>query len=295
MRALIQQFAAARQHHIRAATLEEYIRLLRPLNKYEAASLTRRQIASIIEALPRGTGRNTLAALSTLFKWAIQTGRLEHDPTWGLKRPRAHQRDRVLSLDELQAIWAATGDGSDHSRITRLLLLSGCRRDEWGNAQWTEVGADRLVLPGNRTKNHKQHPVPLPDLALQQLPKKRKAWPYLFGRRRYSGFSGWSKAKEELDQRCGVTDWCHHDLRRSCATHWSELGLADRDLIELMLNHTSGSRGGVCGIYLRSTRWAARVQLAMAWTGLIAPPLPTPNVVDRPSRDTIELGVVLGG
>src|SRR5262249_20253589 len=159
---LIQQFAAARQHHIRAATLQEYIRLLRPLNTHQAASLTRRQIASIIEALPRGTGRNTLAALSTLFKWAIQTGRLEHDPTWGLKRQRAQQRDRVLSWEELRAVWAATGDGSDHSKIPRLLLLTGCRRDEWGDAQWTELLPDRLILGANRTKNHRQHHVPLP-------------------------------------------------------------------------------------------------------------------------------------
>jgi hypothetical protein len=66
-----------------------------------------------------------------------------------LKRPRAHQRDRVLSLDELQAIWAATGDGSDHSRITRLLLLAdvaGMSGATLNGPRWVPTGSYSLGI-----------------------------------------------------------------------------------------------------------------------------------------------------
>lgn len=63
-----------------------------------------------------------------------------------------------------------------------------------------------------------------------------------------SGFSGFSKARRRLDAQAGVTDWTLHDLRRTTATGLARLGVAPH-VVERILNHTTGTLGGVAGVY----------------------------------------------
>ena len=70
-------------------------------------------------------------------------------------------------------------------------------------------------------------------------------------------FSGWSRCKERLDERCGVKDWTLHDIRRSVATGMGELGVKPH-IVEAVLNHVSGARRGVAGIYIRAKYAAAK-------------------------------------
>jgi integrase len=212
------------------------------LGPTRANKVGRLDVVRIIEGLRHrpSIARNTHIVLSAIWGWGLQTGRVGHNPMDSLKRVAARSRERVLDMDELAALWSATGDGSDFSRIVRLLMLTGCRRDEIGDLRWGEVRADRLDLPGDRTKNHRQHQVPLCAVALAQLPTQRKGWPFVFGRTRDSGFSGWSRCKQRLDERSGVTGWTLHDLRRSFVTHAAEMRLAPVDVIEAFVNHVSG-------------------------------------------------------
>jgi hypothetical protein len=100
MRSLIHDFAQARQHHLRPGTLEEYLRLLRPFNGLQATTLTRRQVAGLVEPLPRGTGRNALAALSTVCKWAVSTRRLDQARKGSRSRPlRAKDTHQINRCD----------------------------------------------------------------------------------------------------------------------------------------------------------------------------------------------------
>ena len=66
-----------------------------------------------------------------------------------------------------------------------------------------------------------------------------------------------------------MPSWVIHDVRRSVVTGLSEHVGADRDLIELCVNHVSGSRGSVAGVYQRSQRLAERRRVLERWTGLI--------------------------
>src|SRR5215472_1028981 len=62
----------------------------------------------------------------------------------------------------------------------------------------------------------------------------------------------WYRGKLALDARLkGVAPWRLHDLRRSCATGMAELGVQPH-IIEAVLNHVSGHKGGVAGIYNRA-------------------------------------------
>jgi hypothetical protein len=75
----------------------------------------------------------------------------------------------------------------------------------------------------------------------------------LFGDRAPSGFTGWPNGKRDLDARLGdqVRPWTLHDLRRSAATRMCDLGVMPH-VVEQILNHHSGHRGGIVGVYNRS-------------------------------------------
>jgi integrase len=175
----------------------------------------------------------------------------------------------VLSRAELAEVWGAACGAGDFGDIVRLLILTGQRREEIGSLRWSEIDFDRglIVLPPERTKNKRLHEIPLSpqarailELRAQRVassPRPSRAKPndgLIFGGA--AGFSGWSRAKGKLDaalaQRAKpMPDWRLHDLRRTAATGMAELGVLPH-IIEAVLNHVSGHKGGVAGIYNRS-------------------------------------------
>jgi integrase len=159
-------------------------------------------------------------------------------------------RDRVLSNDELKAIWRACSD-SDFGAIVKLLILTGQRRTEIGGLAWAEIGDGEIVLPASRTKNKKAHIIPLSEPARKILRNHQSDVSHVFGSGD-RGFTDWSKSKAALDSRLtGVSDWRLHDLRRTAVTRMAELGVQPH-VIEAVVNHVSGHKGGVAGIYNRA-------------------------------------------
>ena len=148
-------------------------------------------------------------------------------------------RDRVLSDAEAAAVWLAAPD-NDYGRIVRLLLLTGCRRDEIGGLRWSEVDleARTLTLPPERTKNRQTHVVPLsePALAIFGSVNRRANRDPIFGLGD-GGFSGWSKSKASLDAVVKLKEeWTLHDLRRTDRTGLGKLGVQPH-VAEAVLNH----------------------------------------------------------
>lgn len=136
-------------------------------------------------------------------------------------------------------------------------MLTGQRASEIAELRWDEVGDEQITLPGERTKNARSHIIPLSEAAKGILPWSRKGnRKFVFGRDD-TGFNGWGKAKEKLDARIAegkkkLEHWTPHDLRRSVATRMAELGVQPH-IVEAVLNHISGHKGGVAGIYNRAT------------------------------------------
>ena len=134
----------------------------------------------------------------------MSKGLVETSPVMGTKpETREVSRDRVLSDEELRAVWKQAGDG-DYGAIVRLLILTGQRRDEVGAMRWPEVDLDKALwtIPAERTKNRRAHDVPLSEEAITVLKgiARREGRELVFGTRD-GPFSGWSKAKAELDAR----------------------------------------------------------------------------------------------
>ncbi len=168
---------------------------------------------------------------------------------------KAGSRERVLTNAELAALWRALP--ADHfGDIVRLLILTGQRREEIGGLRWSEVDLDRglIVLPPERTKNKRTHELPLsPQVrAILEGQPQRKDRNLIFGHGAGS-FAGWNNCKKRLDRAVGKTvgPWRLHDLRRTAATGMAELGILPH-IIEAVLNHVSGHKGGVAGIYNRA-------------------------------------------
>jgi integrase len=227
-----------------------------PLNRLRLDQIDRRKIAALLGEVETSCGpasRNrTRAVLSAFLGWCISEGLLDTNPVQGTAKAIENgSRERVLTHDELRALWRGLGDDR-FSDIVRLLLLTGQRRNEIGKLQWSEVDLARkmIVFAPERTKNSRLHEVPLSRQALAILARqpRRNITDFLFGKR---GFPDWGGAKQELDQRIGIAPWRLHDLRRTCSTGMGELGVLPH-VIEQTLNHVSGAKAGVAGVYNRS-------------------------------------------
>jgi integrase len=261
--------------------------------------ITKRDIAirlgEIAEGTPTEKKRGPIAAnrarasLSSFFSWAMAEGIVDANPVIATNRQGAEQtRDRVLTDAELVAIWNAS-NGDDYGAIIRLLILTGQRRDEVGAIARAELDLPgrKWTIPAARTKNGRTHEIALSDPALSILKaattrEGREDRDAIFGDGAAgNGFSGWSKAKAALDKRIigeakqkkKSAAWRLHDIRRTVATRMIDLGVPS-DHVEAVLNHVSGHRSGVAGVYNRALytaekraaldRWASHVSALLA-------------------------------
>jgi integrase len=221
--------------------------------------ITKRDVLALLDkiAADRPVQANRIfAGLRRLFNWCIERDILAISPCAGVKPPsKEKSRERVLSDVELVALWNAA-DGDPAGPLLRTLMLTGQRRSECSGMCWSEIDeAERLwTLPAARTKNGRPHVVPLSS----------QAWSIIDAMPRISGCDfvfagdriGYHRAKQRLDQRMpGVGPWVLHDLRRTCATGLQKLGVR-LEVTEAVLNHTSGTRSGIVGVYQRHD-WAA--------------------------------------
>jgi integrase len=178
-------------------------------------------------------------------------GLCDANPCIGTNDPKVGTVPRQCVLEDaaLKAIWNAAGD-DDFGKIVKLLLLTGCRRDEIGALRWDELDlkTGMLIIHEGRVKNRHALRLPLsaPSLAIfESIP--RRDGPCVFGDPRH-GFTGWSKAKVRLDSRLSdvtLPDWRLHDLRRSMRTGLGKLGVAPH-IAELAIGHV---QKGMVAIY----------------------------------------------
>lgn len=289
---LIKRYLAAKAKVLKPRSYVETERHLMkgwaPLHDQPIGAIHRLDLSNRLGALVKDSGPvsadRARAALSGFFSWAMREGLAESNPVIATNRPaEVKSRDRVLTTAELAEIWNACRE-DNFGRIVRLLMLTGQRREEVGAMQWSEIslGSALWSLPGSRTKNSRAHAVPLSDPALAILKgiSVREGREFVFGEGQ-GGFSGWSKSKAALDRRIlasrteaarsgvkvkPVTPWRLHDLRRTAATGMADLGTSPH-VIETVLNHVSGSKAGIAGVYNRAMHLPERRTALALWAG----------------------------
>ena len=244
-------------------------------------------------------GRALFAALSSMFSWLKRQRRVESNPCAGVHRPAGPKaRDRVLTADEIRWFWRACESVDaplapsaprPFGPLLKVLLLTGQRRNEVAGMARGELSDDGATwnIPGSRTKNGRAHIVPLSPLVRELIAsvKAKPDSPFIFTTTGTTPVSGWSRMKDRLDAamlaaareegHAVIQPWTLHDLRRTFVTGMVELHVPPH-VVELVVNHISGTRAGVAGTYNRSEllperkaaleRWATHVRgLVVPW------------------------------
>jgi integrase len=248
-----------------------------------ADGITRSEITRFIDKIGKRTpvmARNILSQFSAFYSWALpRLDRLPGNPCRDAGRPpKPKPRERVLSDAEVAALWhVLEREGQPFGPAIKILLLTGQRRNEVFEAERSEFDLDKQVwtIPASRAKNGVAHLVPLssPVLALikdllgrdvsEKLIPARGNWD--------AGPSGFSKAmtriRAALEEEIGtkVSHWTLHDLRRTVATGLQRLGVR-LEVTESVLNHVSGSRSGIVGVYQRHNYFEEKKAALAAWS-----------------------------
>jgi integrase len=265
-----------------------------------AAEIKRRDVAALLDRIESENGPvmadRVLAAIRKLFNWiATRDDEFRTPIVKGMARtkPKERARDRVLSDDEIRALWAATEAARPppFGPLVRCLLLTAQRREEVAQMRRREIEGDTWTIPADRYKTGRANVVPLSKRS-REIVDAQPAWrrgDFVFTTTGDAPFSGFSKAKrdveavmlKELRKRAPDIElprWTLHDLRRTAKTLMARAGVRP-DISERVLGHVIP---GVEGTYDRHSyaeeKREALEKLATMVDRILAPP--APNVVE---------------
>jgi integrase len=245
------------------------------------ASITRADVRDLLEGVEGDVLPNRVfAIIKTVFRYALSRDWLDSSPVEGIKRPGTDTaRDRVLSMEEVTAIWNAAGLlGFPFGQYLRTLALTAQRRTEVAAMRWSDVDLDAAtwIIPAKETKSRRAHLVPLSQPVIGILRDLPQLGEFVFTHDGETHVSGFAKAKARLDTfiaagEAKVAPWTLHDLRRTAATHMVRLGVSE-EVVGRVLNHAP--KGVTAKVYALHTyapekrnaldRWAAELMRAVA-------------------------------
>jgi integrase len=251
---------------------------VREPNRRDVASM----LSGLTDKLSGATVNRVQGSWSGFFAWTIGEGLRDDNPVTGTERRDEIERTRLISAVELRDIWQALHDDI-YGDIMRLLILTGARREEIGALAYSEIDLTkrRISLPGERTKNGREHEIYLVDSAhdiLRDRPrltyKDGSASDFVFASVK-RGFSDWVDQKAELDQRIAqarkvagaepIPHWTLHDFRRLVSTTMNdELGVQPH-IVEEVLGHRGKHKQGAAGVYNLAAYRKERADALMRW------------------------------
>ncbi|KGJ04990.1 Site-specific recombinase XerD [Paracoccus halophilus] len=251
--------------------------------------IARRDVIDLLDGIADSgrvvTANRVRAYLNKFLNWCVERDIIPMSPATGVK-PAAKEasRDRVLTDDEIRWFWnACDAEGFPWGPLGKVLLLTGQRLNEAAQITDNEIRGDLWHLSADRTKNGRAHDVPLSVAVrdvLAGVDRIAGKPGYIFTTTGTTPVSGFYKARatlaeamekaasEDRGESVEIPRWTFHDLRRTAATGMARLGIPVR-VTEAVLNHVSGTGGGIVGVYQRHDyadekraaleAWASRV------------------------------------
>lgn len=258
---------------------------LEPWKDKAIQSISKRDVIDLLDGIVdsgRGITANRVRAhLSTFFNWCVGRDVLAASPMTGIKKPaKETSRDRVLTDREIRLFMAACDQvGEPWGPMGMLLMLTGQRLNEVARMSLGEISGEEWHIPAERTKNKKAHLVPLSGAARAVLDQKihvENPARFIFCTNGRTPVSGFDKARatiaakmeqasrKETPEAAPIPHWTFHDLRRTLATGLARLGTPVR-VTEAVLNHVSGTGGGIVGVYQRHDFASEKREALEAW------------------------------
>jgi integrase len=271
----------------RASRLDRLHRLRRimtPFGQRPVGSITRSEMIAFLDDIQANSGpiaRNRAhAELGAWLSWLLEREIVPVNVLAGVKKgvseaPRA--KTRVLTDAELSAMMTGTTDGSEYSDIVRVLLHTGMRKGEVAGLQPRDLAFDARTIKvrGEVSKTKFERVIPMNAAIAGMLeeratPLRREAFIFGVGSNFTGPFSGWDKPTNRLRAVMPEGEpWTMHDIRRTVATRLYSAGVEGL-VIEDLLGHLGGARGGMAGVYNRSITLAKQVKALDAWAAELA-------------------------
>ena len=225
---------------------------LRPWGHRKLDTITKGDILVIIDAIEKPSiAISAYVAIRTFFTWATRRDLLQINPAATLVRPaKARSRDRVLSEEELSIVWkAASATNEILSRIIKLLILTGQRRNEITTLRRSWIRHGTITFPADVCKNGHEHTIPA-TAEVAALLDSALGSDLLFPVPRGGQFRAWGPCVDRFRDECGIAHWTLHDLRRTFATIHARIGTPPH-VIERILNHQTGTLSAIAKVYNR--------------------------------------------
>lgn len=266
------------ERHVRGKLRSEddyqdaFERLVKPrIGKLSIYEVRRSHIVEMLDQIADESGRSkwaqagggvmadrTLSYLRAALNWyAVRDDNFVMPVVRGMARTKAQERagTRILSDEEIRAIWPALDACGNFGKVVKLLLFTGQRRFEIAHMAWSEIGADGVwAIPAERYKTKRPHFVPLSRPAFAIVQAQPRTGALVFPSAVNTKFSGFATHKAALDRKVmernsgrPLAPWRLHDLRRTSRSLMSRAGVRP-DIAERVLGHVIV---GVEGVYDR--------------------------------------------
>lgn len=229
---------APRSKHEAKRVLEKHFKAL----PGELATIDDTHIKKCLDKLTHTPSEqlHTFRTIRCFFRWCVRPPRkfIKHSPMEGYEPPgKDRRRSRILSDDELRAVWRVT-EQPPH-RVVRLLILWGTRNTETASIarSWRQDGV--LTIPSTHTKNKRDHGIPILPLAAETLDGfGDEGKHYVLSRWGESHMSSgaWSKIRREIQSASGTSGWQFRDIRRTFRSNMARLRVP-REVCEVLINH----------------------------------------------------------
>jgi integrase len=244
------------ERHVRGNRLRTQREIARIVSRYLIphigqlvfADVRRKDIAELLDRIEDDHGKQMADAALKVFRnisrWVQRRDESYNPPlTSGMSRtPRGEgKRERILTDDEIRAIWRAKGQYGD---FVRLALLTAQRREKLISLRWNDIRDGVWTIPTEAREKGNPGTLKLPKQVLETIEAQPRFVDNLFvfasrqGEGPTSVFND-GKHKAQFDELCSVKDWRIHDLRRTARSLMGRAGV-QREIAERVLGHAQG-------------------------------------------------------
>jgi integrase len=284
LKAICEEYIKREGKRLRTVEWREKVfnRLVYPeLGNKQIGDIKRSDIVRLLDKIEEENGpvmaNRTLAIIRKVMNWHVSRSDDYVSPIARGMARKEEARERILTNDELRAVWrAAEASTGPFARMVQFILLTSGRRTEAAAMAWAELNGE-WTLPASRNKTKVDLVRPLSAEARAVLPAKVDGCDYVFTTDGANPISGFAKFKLAFDKACGVTGWTLHDLRRTARSLMSRAGVPV-DHAERCLGHIMPGVRDVYNPYeyLEEKRDAFN-RLAALIMGIIYPTMHRPN------------------